>query len=189
MPLPSEATRPRSHTLAWAMALIALIAADLAALQPYLPLSISIFWTSYPWSVLREPEFLPPRFPNLGIVVVILVLEIAIFRLASRRGRAQVFWLGFEVAGWAGIMTSLIFASTIWWQARLLFEGYLIGRQISHPLHMGRFVLFTGGLHLLVILTLAYACGLLSRSFWPREESDSTAPGSGGVPVITRGQR
>jgi hypothetical protein len=150
------------------MALIAVIAADLSSLRPDFPLEISIFWTSYPWSVLREREFLPPNFPNLGLVIMILVLEIGLFRMMSRQGTERTFWLGFEVAGWACVVTCWVFAQTIWWQARLLFEGYLIGRQIGRPLDMGRFVLFTGGLHLLVALAVALFVGIFTRSAWRR---------------------
>lgn len=150
------------------MVLIAVIAADLAALRPLFPLEIGIFWSSYPWSVLRERKFLPPRFPNLGLVIMIVVLEIGLFRLISRQRGERTFWLGFEVAGWACVITCSVFARTIWWQARSLFEGYLLGREIGQPLDMGRFVLFVGGLHLLIILACACLVGNLARSFWGR---------------------
>ena len=58
------------------MAVIAFIAADLAALRAILP-----------------------RIPNPGIVVMILVLEVGLFRMVSRRGAARTFWFGFEIAG------------------------------------------------------------------------------------------
>jgi hypothetical protein len=154
----------RRRSLVWAMALIAVIAADLGALRPFFPLQISIFSTSYPWSVLREREFLPPNFPNLGLVVVILVLEIGLFRMVSRQGGERTFWLGFEVAGWAGVIACSVFAQTIWWQVRALFEECLIARQIGRPLDMGRFVLFAGGLHLTCLLAIAFFVGILARS-------------------------
>jgi hypothetical protein len=164
MSLPYESPRNRRHSLAWALALIAVIAVDLAALRPFFPLDIGIFWTSYPWSVLREREFLPPRFPNLGLVIMVLVLEIGLFRTASRRGGERMFWLGFEVAGWACVIICAVFARTIWWQARSLFEGYLLGREIGRPLDMGRFVLFVSGLHLSISFTVALLVGILARS-------------------------
>jgi hypothetical protein len=37
MSLASESNRPRRHSLAWAMGVIAVIAADLAALRPAFP--------------------------------------------------------------------------------------------------------------------------------------------------------
>ncbi len=168
MSLPSEKSRHRRHSLTWSMVVIAVIAADLAALRPTFPLEISIFWTSYPWSVLREREFLPPNFPNLGLVVMVLVLEIGLFRLVARKGGERIFWLGFEVAGWACVLACSFFARTIWWEARSLFEGYLLGRQIGRPLDMGRFVLFAGGLHLLVSLAIALSASILARSAWRR---------------------
>jgi hypothetical protein len=178
MSLPYGSPRNRRHSLAWALALIAVIAADLAALRPFFPLEISIFRTSYPWSVLREPESLPPRFPNLGLVIMVLVLEIGLFRVASRRGWERMFWLGFEVAGWACVITCSVFARTIWWQARSLFEGYLLGREISRPLDMGRFVLFVGGLHLAISFTIALLVGILARSACRRRGSLSSEPES-----------
>jgi hypothetical protein len=57
-------------------------------------------------------------------------------------------------------------AQTIWWQARSVFEGSLLGRQIGRPLDMGRFVLFTGGLHFSVSLGVALFTGILARSAW-----------------------
>jgi hypothetical protein len=160
---------------------IAVIAADLAALRPYFPLQISIFWTSYPWSVLRDDrEFLPPNsrrlgfamippnFPNLGLAMMVLVLEIGLFRLASRQGRERTFWLGFEIAGWLCVIMCSVFAQTIWWRARSVFEGYVLGRQIGRPLDMGRFVLFTGGLHFAVSLAIAVFTGILACSAWRR---------------------
>ncbi len=166
MVLPSESIHSPRHSIAWMMSLIVVIAADLSALRPFFPLEISIFWTSYPWSVLRDPEFLPPRFPNLGIVIMILVLEIGLFRLVSRQGAERAFWLGFEVTGWACVITCTIFVKAIWWQARSLFEGYLLGRQIGRPLDMGRFVLFVSGFHLTVTLAIALFVGVLARSIW-----------------------
>jgi hypothetical protein len=171
MSLPSESVRPRRHSLAWAMAMVAFIAADLAALRPALPLEISIFWTSSPWSRMREREFLPPDFPNLGLVVMVLVLEIGMFRMVAWKGGERTFWLGFEVAGWACVLACSVFARTIWWEVRSLFEGYLLGRQIGRPLDMGRFILFAGGLHLLVSLAIALFVGILARSARHRWDS------------------
>jgi hypothetical protein len=178
MSLPYESPRNRRHSLAWALALIAVIAADLAALRPFFPLEISIFWTSYPWSVLREREFLPPRFPNLGLVIMVLVLEFGLFRIASRRAGPRLFGLGFEVAGWACVLTGSVFAQTIWWQARALFEGHLLGREIGRPLDMGRFVLFVSGLHLSISLTIALLAGILARSACCHRRSSSSGPES-----------
>jgi hypothetical protein len=169
MSLASESIRPRRHSLAWAMVLIAVIAADFAAVRPSFPLQIGIFWTSYPWSVVRE--VLPPRFPNLGLVTMVLVLEIGLFRMVWRQGVKRPFWLGFQVAGWACVITSLVFADRIWWQARAVFEGWLLGRQIGRPLDMGRFVLFVGGLHLLIGLAVAVSIGILARLAWRRSRS------------------
>ncbi len=164
MSLPAESIRTRRHSLAWAMALIAVIAADFAALRPAFPLEISIFWTSYPWSVMREA--LPPNFPNLGLVMMVLVLEIGLFRLVSRHGVERTFWLGFEVGGWPCVIICSMSAKTIWWWLRSLSEGHLLGREIGRPLDMGRFVLFVGGLHLLILLAIALLIGILVRSAW-----------------------
>jgi hypothetical protein len=174
MSRPSESIRPRRRSLGWAMALIAIIAADLAALRPFFPLEISIFWTSYPWSVLRED--LPPNFPNLGLVTTILLLEIGLFRMVSGRGGERMFWIGFEVAGWACVITCSVFALSIWWQARSLFERYLLGREIGRPSDMGRFVLFVSGLHLLISLAIAVTAGIFAHSARRRSESLRSGP-------------
>jgi hypothetical protein len=176
MSLAPKSIRRRRLSLVRAMALIAIIAADLAALRTSFPLEISIFWTSYPWSLQREPEFLPPHFPNLGLVMMVLVLEIGLFRLISRQRVERTFWLGFEVAGWACVSMCTIFARTIWWWSRSLFEGCLLGREIGRPQDMGQFILFAGGLHLLIILTIAFLFGMFARSAWHRRESSSNGP-------------
>ena len=103
---------------------------------------------------------------------MILVLEIGLFRMVSRRGGERTFWLGFEVAGWSCVIACSVFARTIWWQLRALFEGYIISRPIGRPLDMGRFVLFAGGLHLLVSLAIALFAGILARSAWRRRAAD-----------------
>src|SRR5262245_19012234 len=90
-----------------------------------------------------------------------------------------MFWLGFEVAGWACVITCSVFAQTIWWQARSLFEGYLLGRQIGRPLDMGRFVLFVGGLHLSISFAIALLVGFLACSAWRRR-------GGGGISTWKR---
>jgi hypothetical protein len=156
------------RSVAWIMLVVLLIAADLAALRSFFPLEISIFWTSYPWSVIRED--LPPRFPNLGAILMILILEVGVFRMVSGRGPRRAFWIGFEAVGWSLVLVALIFARDIWWQARETFETDVIGREIGRPHDMGQLVLFVSGLHLLTGLGLALVAGLLTRATWRRWE-------------------
>ena len=127
------------------MAVIAFIAADFAALR-------AIF----------------PRMPNPGLVIMILVLEVGLFRMVSQRGVARMFWLGFEVAGWAYVITAEVFAWTAWRLARSLFEGYVLRRPIGLPFEMQRFILFAAGLQLLISLAVALIVGILTRSVWSR---------------------
>ena len=126
------------------MAVIALIAADFAALRAILP-----------------------RIPNPGLVIMILVLEVGLFRLASQRGSARRFWLGFEIAGWTYVITCEVFAWTAWRLARFLFEGYVLRRPIGPPFEMHRFILFAGGLQLVISLAFALIIGVLTR--WDME--------------------
>src|SRR3954470_19631037 len=100
------------------MAVIAVIAADLAALRAIVP-----------------------RIPNPGLVVMILVLEFGLFRMASRRGAARGLWIGFEVAGWTYVVTGEVCARTAWLLARSLFEGCVLGRPIGSPSEMYGFIL------------------------------------------------
>jgi hypothetical protein len=160
MSLLSESVRPRRHSLAWALAAVAFIAVDLAAMRPALPMDFGVF---HPLFVRRIPTF-----PNLGLVVMILVLEIGFFRVISRRGPERAFWLGFEVGGWAYVLTCLVFARTTWLLTRSLFEGYALGRQIGRPFEMERFVLFAFSVHLLVSLAIGLFIGILARSAWRR---------------------
>jgi hypothetical protein len=127
------------------MAVIACIAADLAALRAILP-----------------------RIPNPGLVIMILVLEVGFFRMTSRRGAARTFWLGFELAGWAYVVTCEVFSWTAWRMARSVFEVYVLGRPIVSPFEMQRFILFAGAVQLLIALNLALATGTLARWLWTR---------------------
>ena len=145
MHLPSESIRSRRHTLGWAMAVIAVIAADLAALRATFP-----------------------RVPNFGLVVMILVLESGLFRLASRRGAVRAFWLGFEVAGWAYVVTCSVFAWTFWRLSRVVFESQVLKKPISLPFETNEFLLFAGVLQLLIALAIALSVGLLTLSVWRR---------------------
>ncbi len=136
--------------------------------------------------LMREPEFFRQAFQIWGSSSSSLSWRSGSFGWhRGGAGSARSSGLALRSPGWVGVMSSLIFAPTIWWQASLLSEGYLIERQISRPLDMGRFVLFT-------------CCASISSSYQPspmsaafsafilaREESDSTALGSGGVPAIT----
>jgi hypothetical protein len=141
MSLPSESIRPQRHSLAWALAVIAFIAADLAALRAILP-----------------------RIPNPGLVIMVLILEVGLFRMVSQRGAARSFWLGFEVAGWAYVITSAVFAWTAWRMARFLFEGFVLRRPIGLPFEMNQFIVFVGSLQLLISLSIALIVGALARS-------------------------
>jgi hypothetical protein len=90
------------------MAVIMIIAAHLAAMR-------AIF----------------PRMPNPGLVIMVLVLEVGLFRMVSQRGSARAFWAGFEVAGWVYVITAEIFAWTAWRLARFLFEGYVLSSRFA----------------------------------------------------------
>jgi hypothetical protein len=127
------------------MVVTAFVAADLAALRATLP-----------------------RIPNPGLVIMVLVLEVGLFRMVSQRGAARTFWLGFEVAGWTYVVACSVFAWTAWRLARSLFEGYVFGRPIGPPFEMSRFILFAGGLQLLASFAIALTVGILTRWIWKR---------------------
>ena len=161
MSLPSESTRLRRQSLALAMFVIAVIAADLAAVRPVLPIGIS------PLMLDALRASLPIDFPNIGLGVMILVLEVGLFRLISNRGVDRAFWLGFEIAGWAYVIVCMVFAGAAWSVARWLFEKYVLGGRIGF-LGLGRFVQFACGLHLAIVLAIALFAGVIARAAWRR---------------------
>jgi hypothetical protein len=57
-----------------------------------------------------------------------------------------------------------------------LRPSFPLGREIGRPRDMGQFILFAGGLHLLIILTIAFLFGMIARSAWHRRESSSNGP-------------
>jgi hypothetical protein len=114
-----------------------------------------------------------PRVPNFGLVVMILVLEGGLFRLASRQGAARAFCLAFEVAGWAYVITCSVFSLTFWRLSRSVFEGQVLKKPISRPFEMNQFLLFAGVLQLLISLTSALFIALITRSVWRRRGMSS----------------
>jgi hypothetical protein len=156
--LQSELVRPRRHSIAWTMVAVAVIAADLAALRPALPMDLSPF----------HPRFVPliPTFPNFGLVVMVLVLEIGLFCAITHRGSTRAFLLGFEVGGWAYVLTCSVFARRTWLLTRALFEEYVLGSQIGLQSEMERFVLFAFAVHFLAAIAIALFVGFLVRAAW-----------------------
>ena len=144
------------------MVVVAVIAADLAAVRPMLPIGVS------PLMLDALSASLPIDFPNIGLGVMILVLEVGLFRLISNRGVDRAFWLGFEIAGWAYVIVCMVFAGAAWGLARSLFENYVLGGQIGFPSGLGRFVLWASGLHLAIALAVALFAGILGRWAWHR---------------------
>jgi hypothetical protein len=150
------------------MALVAVVDADLAALRAVLPITLPIdprANPSLPPTFWREHR---PTFPDLGLVLMVVVLEASLFRLVSRRGAERAFWLGFEVAGWVYVITCFAFAPTGWRLAYSLFEPYVPGRPMGRRFEMDQFILFASGLRLVTSLALAFLAGVLARSAWRR---------------------
>jgi hypothetical protein len=85
MSLSSESISPRRHSLAWAMVVIAVI----AALRTILPLGLS------PLALDALYARLAPDFLNFGLGVMILVFQVGLFRLITLGGARRAFWLGF----------------------------------------------------------------------------------------------
>jgi hypothetical protein len=162
MSLPSESSGFRRHSLAWAMVVIAVFAANFAAVRPMLPIGLSPLMLD----ALRASH--PIDFPNIGLGVMILVLEVGLFRLISNQGVNRAFWLGFEIAGWAYVIVCMVFAGAAWGLARSLFEKYVLGGQMSFRSGLGQFVQFACGLHLAIALAVALFAGVIARTAWRR---------------------
>ncbi len=147
---------PRT-AIAKLMLIIAIVAADLAALLATLP-----------------------TIPNPGLALMVVILEVGLFIAVARRGPSRRFWIGFEALGWTYVLAGFLFSRSAWWLARHLFEGYVLGAKIGRPVEMSQFILFGGGLHLVLSLAVAIAGGLL----WRRMMRDSTggSPAYGQVP-------
>src|SRR5438270_661317 len=76
--------RPRL-TIDWLMALIAILAIDLAAL--------GACWPYAPYPV---------------VCLVVIALEIALVRATRGGGAVRVFWLGFAALGWASVTPVIV---------------------------------------------------------------------------------
>ena len=85
------------------MAAVAVIAIDCAALRPVFPMDFGVFHTLFVRQTL-------PTFPNFGLVAMVLLLEIGLYRAVSRRGMERAFWLGFEAGGWAYVIRNVVWS-------------------------------------------------------------------------------
>ena len=110
-----------------------------------------------------------PTLPDLGLVLMVLVLEAGLFRLFSRRGPERAFWLGFEVAGWAYVITCLAFAPVAWRLVYSPFEGYVLGRPMGSHVRYG---------------TIHPLCGRPPSFDLPRSRLPRRHPGTEGLPAV-----
>ncbi|MBX6312043.1 MAG: hypothetical protein IRY99_03855 [Isosphaeraceae bacterium] len=134
------------RSIARLMAAIVLIALDCAALR------------------LTAPVIYPAH------CLMVVVLEVGLFRLVSRRGAIRPFWVGFEVVGWAWVIGGyrLYRPLDIW----IANNDYIMGWfDVLHD--WGDFLLPLALLALCVIsglpaLVTALAGGLLTRGLLRR---------------------
>jgi hypothetical protein len=131
---------PPRRSVAWLMAIVAILAVDFAAL-----------------SLTR------PAIPNPGLALMVAILELGLFLTVARRGPALAFWVGFEAFGWAYVLACFAMNRAAWALARSLFEGYFLGAKISRPGEMGRYILFASGLQLVLSMAVALVGGLVLR--------------------------
>ena len=121
------------------MAIVAILALDFAALRATLP-----------------------RIPNLGLVVMVVVLEVVLLSPATRRAPGRSFWLGFQAVGWAYVLAGFAWNRPLWAFDRSLFEGSILGAKITQPGDMNRFLLLAGVWHLVGSLAAALLGGLVA---------------------------
>jgi hypothetical protein len=122
------------------MVIVAILAGDLAALSAILP-----------------------AIPNPGLALMVAILQIGLFVAVARRGPARAFWIGFEVFGWAYVLTCFASNRAAWALARSLFEVYVLRAEIRRPGEMWSFILFAGGLQLVLSMAVAQIGGWLFR--------------------------
>jgi hypothetical protein len=137
------------------MAIVAVIAMDLAALAATLP-----------------------RIPNPGLALMVVILEVGLFRVADRRGADRAFWIGFESFGWAYVLAHLAFERAAWAYTRSFFEGVVIRAKISRPIDLWAFLAFAGGVQLATALAVAMTGGWLAKAM-AMEVAESRAVAAG----------
>ena len=101
-----------------------------------------------------------PRIPDLGLVVMVGVLEITLLSPATRRAPGHTFWLAFEAAGWAYVLVAFAWSRWVYLFDRAIFERFVLGARIGQPGQMNRFLLFAGGLNLVGSLITASLFGV-----------------------------
>jgi len=130
-----------SLSLSKSMAVVALAAADFAALRSFLPI-----------------------MPNPGMVVMVLILEVGLFLVVARRGASRAFWVAFEVAGWVYVLAHWTWALPIWKWSRSVYEARVVGRPITVSNDGFRMILAAGAFQLTLCLLASLACGLAARA-------------------------
>lgn len=179
----NDSNRPRRPSLIGAMAVVAVIAVDFAALRPALPLDLGFLNPSLPPAMVSQSF---PTIPNPGLAAMVLVLQFGLFRAIARRGPARAFWLGFELAGWAYVLACWAISLAAWQGPRALFEGYVLGRPITLAVELRRFVLFASVLHLSAATAVALVAGLVSRSAWGQGGPERPGPPPTGASTTAR---
>jgi hypothetical protein len=129
---------PTQISIARLMAIVAIVAADLAAAAAILP-----------------------AIPNPGAVVMLLVLEVGLFFWGRPGKPTRPFWIGFGAFGWSYVLACLSFDHAIWRLLRPLLETYILGAKPSTPNELWLCILYAGCLQLGLSLAVAVSGGLM----------------------------
>ncbi|WZO99614.1 hypothetical protein EP7_001221 [Isosphaeraceae bacterium EP7] len=135
----------RRTSLVRSMILIAIFAADMAFLR-----SIEV-----------------RALPDPGIMVMVIVLEVGLWRKTARRARIVPEWVGFQLAGWAYVAVLVIYARPI----RLLSAQFFLRVILGSPVFMDNrqrwaFFAISWGGQLAIALSLAMLGGFIAGRLW-----------------------
>ncbi len=123
------------------MAVVVIVALDLAALRAALP-----------------------RLPSPGLMVMVIILEAGLFHVFSRRGRLRPFRLGFQAGGWSYVILGLsplrvvVFRWLAW-----IYERFLGLSLLGSSLDQMKILVVDMGVQLLLAISAGLLGGLLAR--------------------------
>jgi hypothetical protein len=140
MPETLESGSIRGISLIRSMALVAIIAVDFAAVS----------------SMGR-------MHPNPGIALMVVVLEVGLWRVTARAAEIGPEWMGFQFLGWAYVLFHMSLARPIWqWSSRFFLKTILGSTVFMTQNQRWVYLAFASCVQLAIALSLAMLGGAVA---------------------------
>jgi hypothetical protein len=64
--------------------------------------------------VAVDCAMIAPGYFDSGLIAVVPILQVGLFRMVRSRGGLRLFWVGFEAFGWSGTLAYYVLRRPIW---------------------------------------------------------------------------